>query len=136
MKYYVVPKKHQNSDMCWRYALACLLEINPQKVPNFVTEKSIEDTDRTRKWLREKFKKSMVYLPINQFMEVDRRFRNNPLGGPDGYSILILSTTLGDAVEHAVIAKDGKFHYDPNPSSDMNEFKHPIGFCVVHNLDP
>ena len=87
----------------------------------------------TRKWLKKKFKKGIVYIPYNCFLETSK-YRDNPRGGPDGYSIMILST-VDDDITHAVIAKDGKFCHDPNDTPDrQGEFKVPVGFCIIYKL--
>ena len=131
MTFYKVPRHHKKAGQCWRYALACILNMSPKKVPNFVRNNSKDDDDRTRKWLKT-HNKSMVYLPINLFMEVGIN-RANPLGGPDGYSIMIITTT-DPKEDHAVIAKDGKFCYDPNTASISEDFQHPIGFYLIHDV--
>ena len=131
MRCYKMTKKDMTRGLCWKYALACLLGISPKKIPNFVTNNNNnDDIGNTRKWLKKKFKKTLVYIPINQFMESSKK-RENPCGGPDGYSIMIISSTDND-IEHAVIAKDGKFFFD-SCDSDHNTFTHPTGFFVMYN---
>jgi hypothetical protein len=133
MKFYKMKKKDRTKGVCWKYALACVLGISPEKVPNFVKKNSKDDSGRTREWLKRKFNKSMVYVPIRCFMETSTE-KNNPCGGPDGYSIMILSTNEED-VDHAVIAKDGKFFYDPNDEfGGESIFLHPTGYCIIYNL--
>lgn len=75
----------------------------------------------------------MVYLPFNCFLETAAD-TDNPKGGPDGYSIMILDTT-DDDVTHAVIAKDGRFIHDPNDGPGrQTELNYPVGFCIVYDL--
>lgn len=133
MKFYRMTPLDQTKGLCWKYAMACILNISPKKVPCFVSDDSVDDMNRTRKWLRNKFNKSIVYIPINCFFETSVE-KNNPCGGPDGYSIMILGTNE-ENVEHAVIAKDGRFFYDPNDYPGRETlFTCPIGFCVIYNL--
>jgi hypothetical protein len=132
MKPYKMPAKDMLKGICWKYAIACILEISPKKVPNFVTKKSMDDVERTRKWLIEKHKKSIVWMPMHLFLESACRNRENPRGGPDGYSIIIIDTVNDDST-HAAIAKDGKLCFNPC-DNEYTEFKHPIGFYIIHDL--
>ena len=132
MKQYKMPQKDMAKGLCWKYALACILEIHPSKVPNFVTDKSKDDNDRTRAWLRKKFNKSILYIPINAFYESEDSDRRNPMGGPEGYSILEIETEDENS-NHVAIAKDGKFFFN-SCNNEWKIFKHPIGFYIIHDL--
>lgn len=117
--------------VCWKFALACMLGVKPKYVPHFVTDKSVDYMQDTRVWLAKKHKKGLVYIPINQFMETFG-IRQNPTGGPDGYSIMSLSTDDADT-NHVVIAYDGKLFHDPC-ESDLNTFRVPLGYFVLYDL--
>jgi hypothetical protein len=133
MKFHIMPEKHQSKGLCWKYAIACVLGVNPKQVPDFMRDSIDDGMAATRKWLKKKYNKGMVYVPYNCFLETNTS-RDNPPGGPDGYSIMILET-VEEGITHAVVAKDGKFIHDPNdfPGREK-EFKHPVGFCIFYNL--
>lgn len=131
MKFHKMPERHQFKGLCWKYALACILNIHPKRVPDFMSDHIKDSMDRTRKWLKKKFNKGMVYVPFNCFLE-QCDDTDNPKGGPDGYSIMIVDTVEDDTT-HAVIAKDGKFIHDPNPGVG-DKLKYPVGFCIVYDL--
>ena len=44
-------------DTCWPDCLACILEVSPSRVPDFVKLYKHEYMDCSRKWLEENFKK-------------------------------------------------------------------------------
>lgn len=119
--------------VCWQYALACLLDIHPTKVPNFPKGKNRHQFDSTRQWLKSKFNKGLVYIPINNFAEARRNHRYNCLGGPEGYSILNYGTNSVEET-HAIIAKDGKYYFDPNDRVDHNTLTSPLGFFIIYDL--
>lgn len=132
MKRYKMPKKDMLKGVCWKYALACMLEIPPKRVPNFVTPKCKDPDDQTRLWLKTKFNKGMVYIPINQFLEAEDSNRRNPRGGPSGYSIIIIDTN-DEKVVHSAIALDGILCFD-SCDSDKDTFTTPLGFYVIYDL--
>lgn len=132
MKRYKMPKKVMTKGLCWKYALACILEVHPKGVPNFVTNKSKDDDDRTRAWLKRKFKKGLIYIPINEFLESRDHGRNNPRGGPEGYSIMVIETT-DEKTDHVVIALNGIMCFNPC-DNDHDDFLHPVGFYVIYDL--
>lgn len=128
MKFYSMPESDQFKGVCWKYALACMLGVNPKKVPHLAFG---DMYGKTRKWLKEKHKKGIAYIPINQFME-NAKLKYNPHGGPDGYSIMMVETTT-DNLNHVVIAKDGKFCFDPG-DIEKESITHPVGFFVLYDL--
>jgi hypothetical protein len=133
MKFHKMPPKHQTKGLCWKYALACILNVNPSKVPDLMRDDIEDGMAATRKWLQKKFNKGIVYVPLSCFLETGEE-KENPCGGPDGYTIMVLKTTEED-VEHAVIAKDGKFCHDPNDVPHRErEFTHLAGFCIIYDL--
>ena len=129
---YKMSEKDMSKGICWKYAIACILGVNPSKIPNFVTDKSTDDVERTRTWLKKKYKKTIIWLPINLFLESECKDRENPRGGPDGYSIIIIDT-IKDNTTHAAIAKDGRLFFNScdNPNT---EFTHPVGFYIIYDL--
>ena len=131
-KYMMTPRDKSRS-LCWPYALACILSIHPSKVPVFSKRKQGHQIDETREWLKEKFNKSIVFVPINCFAEASKYHRNNERGGPSGYTILAYSTSDPD-IDHVVIAKDGKYYYDPNDEVAYQDLQTPIGFYVIYDL--
>lgn len=133
MKFHEMPERDQTKGLCWKYALACILNIHPKKVPDLMADHIEDGMESTRKWLKKKFNKGIVYVPFHCFLETGDE-RENPRGGPDGYTIMVLDTTE-EGMTHAVVAKDGKFIHDPNniPGRQV-EFTHPIGFCIIYNL--
>lgn len=132
MKPYKMSEKDMTKGICWKYALACMLNVKPSKVPSFLDEDSSNMEDRTRVWLQKKHKKSLVYLPINLFFESTDENRFNARGGPEGFSIMLLETT-DENVNHVVIAKDGKYFFNPC-DNDFREFTTPLGFYIVYDL--
>ena len=133
MKFHIMPAKHQTKGLCWKYAIACVLGISPKRVPDLMRDDIKDGMAETRKWLKKRFNKGMVYVPYNCFLETNTA-RDNPLGGPDGYSIMILETVEED-ITHAVVAKDGKFIHDPNQAPGREkDFKYPVGFCIFYPL--
>ena len=128
MKPYKMPEKDRTKGVCWRYALACILEVNPKKIPDFVHKHPEKYLLKTREWLDEKYGKGMVFIPINQFMETSHRF--NPSGGPLGHSIMIIDTKDEDE-NHAVIAFNGCLLFDP-AENDHDFFTVPLGFFVIY----
>jgi hypothetical protein len=133
MTKYQMTERDKSRGVCWQYALACLLDIKPTKVPNFPKHKTGHQADATRKWLADKFNKGLVFVPINWFAESKKYHRYNERGGPSGYSILIFDTNK-ETDTHAIIAKDGKYYYDPNDDVDHNDLTVPLGFFLVYDL--
>jgi hypothetical protein len=112
--------------------LACVLGISPKKVPDFVNHKKGDDyVIKTRDWLRKKFNKSIVYIPVNQFMETSK-IKYNPIMGPEGYSIMVIKTA-SEGTDHAVVAFHGGVIHDPTPL-ECTDFIAPAGFFVIYDL--
>src|SRR5258708_6764173 len=112
MKTYVTGTK----DTCWRDCLACILEINPKRVPNFVKVYGSKYMDFTRDWLKDNFKKGLVYIPARCFMATSA-MRDNPPMGPSGYSIAHLSMVEQESM-HVSIAYEGGIVYDNGESRE------------------
>ena len=120
-------------DTCWTDSLACILEVRPDKVPKFVKVYKNQYMDFTRKWLKEKFRKGIVYVPAKAFMETSGIRLNGPIG-PEGYSIGHLSM-VDDKSNHAVVCFNGGVYYD-NASSREEEYGTMMGFFVIYDLEP
>jgi hypothetical protein len=127
-----MPEPDRYKGVCWKYALACMLEIKPSKVPHFVTPKRDNWPEDTRRWLEKYHKKGLVYVTANQFLETCEPYFN-PSGGPDGYSIIVLSSRIEEEENHAAIALDGKLFFDPC-ETDCNDLGYVIGYFVLYDL--
>lgn len=128
MKRYTTDTK----DTCWPDCLACILEVRPEKVPNFVKLYGHEYMNYTREWLRENFGKGIVYVPAGMFMET-ARMRNNPPIGPMGYSIVHLAMVNPSAM-HVAVGFNGGILWDNGDSREF-EYKHIEGYFVIYDLE-
>ncbi len=129
MKKYITGAKNT----CWRDCIACMLEIKPERVPNFVKLYGDAYMDETRKWLKTKFGKGLVYIPTKEFMELGESPRNNPPIGPDGYSIGLLSM-INDRYTHVVICWGGAPIWDNGDDRHM-EYDLLGGYFVIYDID-
>lgn len=118
---------------CWRDAIACILEVHPKKVPHFVKEYGDNYMDVTRLWLRENFKKGLVYIPSREFMETNKIRNNGPIG-PEGYSIGLLNMVSAGS-NHVVICYNGGVIWD-NGDDRHSEYDALGGYFVIYDLDP
>lgn len=123
----------ETKDTCWTDCLACMLEIPPKHVPKFVKEFGNKYMDVTRVWLRDNFKKGIVYIPARAFMETGLIRQNGPIG-PEGYSIAHLSM-VDDKSMHVAIAFNGGIIYD-NGDSREDEYGTIQGYFVIYDLEP
>ena len=117
---------------CWRDCLGCILEVEPERVPDFLKLYGANKyMDKTREWLREEWGKAMVCVHVNNFMETGK-IRHNPIIGPDGYSIGMMGMiTSGD--NHAVICKDGVVFYD-NDCERNHEYEGLMSYFIIYDL--
>lgn len=129
MKKYVTDTR----DTCWTDCIACMLEINPVRVPKFVTLYRGKYMDMTRDWLKENFNKGLVYIPAKAFMETSALRQNSPMG-PTGYSIGHLSM-VDDHSMHVVVCYNGGVLWD-NGDSREEEYGTMQGFFVMYDLEP
>ena len=129
MKKYVT----DTQDTCWTDCLACILEVKPERVPKFVKLYGNKYMDVTRVWLKENFRKGLVYVPARCFMETSGIRQNGPIG-PEGYSIAHLSM-VDDRSRHVAIAFNGGILYD-NGDSREEEYGTILGFFVMYDLEP
>lgn len=128
MKKYVTDTK----DTCWTDCLACILEVHPKKVPLFVKLYGNKYMDFTRDWLKDNFKKGLVYVPARCFMETSE-MRDNPPIGPSGYSIAHLSMVDKNSM-HVAIAYNGGIVYD-NGESREDEYGVIQGYFVLYDIE-
>lgn len=119
-------------DTCWKDSIACILEINPRYVPDFVKLYKGQYLDETRKWLAEKYGKGLVYIPSKNFMETGET-RNNPPVGPSGFSIGLLSM-VDDTAYHALICFNGGVIWD-NGDDRSQEYNIIMGYYVIYDLE-
>lgn len=120
-------------DTCWTDCLACMLEVDPKKVPKFVKDYGNAYMDETRKWLADNFHKGIVYIPSRSFMETCK-MRNNPPIGPAGFSIAHLSM-VDERSMHVAIAFNGGILWD-NGDSREDEYGTIQGYFVLYDLEP
>lgn len=120
-------------DTCWTDCLACMLEIDPKKVPKFVKQYGNAYMDETRRWLAENFSKGIAYIPSRCFMETCK-MRNNPPIGPAGFSIAHLSM-VDERSMHVAIAFNGGILWD-NGDSREDEYGTIQGYFILYDLEP
>ena len=129
MKKYVT----ETTDTCWPDCIACLLEVKPERVPNFVKLYRGKYMDMTRLWLKENFRKGLVYIPARAFMETGVLRQNNPIG-PEGYSMGHMTMVDGRAM-HVVICYNGGVLYD-NGEDRSAEYGQIEGYFVIYDIEP
>jgi len=121
-------------DTCWRDCLACILEVNPVKVPNFVKLYKADYMSRTRAWLDETYNKGLVYIPAKNFMETGALTFNSPVG-PSGYSMGYM-TMVDKECSHVVICFNGGVLYDNGEDGERNQEYDTIkGYFVLYDLE-
>jgi hypothetical protein len=123
----------KTKDTCWRDCLACLLEIKPGRVPDFVKLYGDSYMEETRKWLKEEWNRGLVYIPVNAFMETGTKIRQNGPIGPDGFSIGYMNMVEED-IAHAVVCFNGGVCWDNGQNRAM-EYSHISGYFVIYDLD-
>ena len=123
------------ADTCWKDSIACVLEIDPKDVPDFVKKSNGDFVIKTREWLKKKFNKGIVYMASRNFMETGST-KYNPSVGPEGYSIGNLTMLNGINEDgHAVVCYDGKIVWD-NGSDRSEEYGLLIGYFIIYDLSP
>lgn len=120
-------------DTCWNDSLACLLEIPPKRVPNFLKLYRKEYMEKTREWLADNFGKGLVFIPARAFMETGKTRYNSPIG-PTGLSIIIFNIIRSEK-RHAAIAYNGGVLWD-NGDSREDEYENVVGYFVLYDLHP
>ena len=118
---------------CWKDAIGCILEVHPKKIPHFVKEYGDKYMDVTRLWLRENFKKGLVFIPSREFMETGKMRNNGPIG-PEGYSIGVLDM-VSVSTDHVVICFNGGIVWD-NGEDRHAEYNALGGYFVLYDLEP
>ncbi len=119
-------------DTCWKDSIACILNVNPKYVPDFVKKGGNNFIILTKSWLEKNYNKSILFIPANQFMETGPVRYNNPIG-PSGFSIGYISM-LNPSAHHAVICFNGGIVFDNNNPSIFNEYKSIEGFFIIYPL--
>jgi hypothetical protein len=128
MKPYITTTKNT----CWRDSLACLLEIDPKFVPDFVNRYGDRYMDKTREWLKKEYGKGLVYISAAAFMETGD-VRQNASIGPDGYSIAYMEM-VDDAFAHALVCFNGGVFWD-NGDERHEEYRYIKGFYIIYDLE-
>ena len=94
-------KGHGN---CFQCALASILELKPETVPDFCNEYGDEWHEEVVKWLNQYGLSLITIEPRNKKLD-DYKLKN---------CILLVCVKNDDDVNHAVIYKNGKIIHDPN----------------------
>lgn len=126
------PFTTNTKDTCWKDSLACLLELEPRRVPDFVKLYGDSYMDKTREWLKEKWDKGLIYVPANAFMETGTKMRQNGPIGPEGFSIGYMNM-VDDSNAHAVVCFNGGVFWDNGDNRAM-EYSHISGYYVIYDL--
>lgn len=130
MKTYIT----ENMDgTCWRDCIACILEIDPGRVPDFVKRYGDMYIEKTHEWLERRFGKGLVYVPTKNFMELGE-IKFNQSGGPRGYSIGYLTMVSSPDSSHAVVCRDGKITWD-NGDDRHEEYDVLVGYFIIYDLE-
>lgn len=108
---------------CFSTCLACILELDPSNLPNFIGDFPEDWLDRLTAWL----------APMNLgVVFLDETERSSFY--PPGYSIM--SCTMVDgANRHCVVARDGEMVWDPSPK-DRKILISGQAWTVLSVLDP
>jgi hypothetical protein len=124
----------KTENTCWRDCLGCILEINPSKIPNFVKEYKNDYMEETRIWLKDKYGKGLVYVPIREFMESNSdKLHFNSSIAPVGYSIGYMSL-VDKKSSHVIICKDGMVEWD-NGDDRHDEYDVLKGYFIIYDLE-
>lgn len=88
--------------------------------------------NKTRDWLKGKFKKGLVYIPVRHFMETGKLRFNAPMG-PSGFSIGYMDMVDGEA-SHAVVCFNGGVLWD-NGDDRSDEYHTIQGYFIIYDLE-
>jgi hypothetical protein len=102
---------------CLQAALASVLELDLEDVPNFA-EYGNRFWPEVWKWLAER---NIVMLSIN----------NNPLG----YHLMTVKSPRIEGLNHALVCLDGKPIHDPHPEGNC-QHNGVVSYDVLYPLDP
>lgn len=96
---------------CYRTCIACLLNLQPQKVPHFAEmfEHHGLETLFDRMWLRETMKMDMINVPYNCSLEQLYGMQKHLNNGV----YYILGGTSKNNTGHSVICVDDRIEWDP-----------------------
>lgn len=104
MKPHYQTKWGEGKGNCFQYALASILELEPETVPDFCNEYEDEWHEETIKWLKQ-YNLSCVSLAVHNKELNDYCLKD---------CILLVCVKNDNNVNHAVIYKNGKVIHDPN----------------------
>lgn len=93
----------KNKGNCFQYAVASILELNPDDVPDFCNLYQDDWHEQFVKWLNQ-FGLSSVSIQINN-TDVDYCFKD---------CLLLMCVENDDGVNHAAIYKNKELTHDPN----------------------
>lgn len=124
---------------CFQACIASLFELPIEVVPDFVNEYDLAWLGQFDSWL----------APMNLLASCHAAAIPNSVGcaedlstqfglgaSPKGYAIATIRLIGGSGRLHAVIYKDGKFLWDPNPERDVNRRFNIRMWTVLQVLDP
>lgn len=110
------PKNGQYGD-CFRTAIACLLDIEPESVPHFcenggnAEDGAFKNADE---WLRERHGLCLAAVPMVGEIEVKDALKHAGFWLRDCHYLLVGQSKTG--CNHNVICKNGKVVHDPAPT--------------------
>lgn len=108
---------------CFSTCLACILELDPSIVPNFIGDFPDDWLQRLQAWLEP--------MNIGVVVVVDT---GRSSFYPSGYSIMSC-LMVGGSNRHCVVAKDGEVVWDPSPK-DRQIYISGLAWTVLSILDP
>lgn len=121
----------QVGNQCWRYALAHLLQVKPARVPDFSKNNDPDFVIKTRKWLN-KYNKTILYVPSDEFYEKNEKIKYNPPEFPEGDCLACAEAIVDGKVEyHACLLRDG--YQLEHPDSEI-EITNVLGYFVIYDL--
>lgn len=118
----------QRSDDCWRTALANFLQVSPKKIPHFIKKFDTTWIQETRKWLKKKHKKSIIYVPadIVEFHDWNGKSSSYPMGR----CIVIVGFNNNDRATHALLINNGKL-LQKHP---IQKYDKVLGYFFIYDL--
>jgi hypothetical protein len=107
MKQHYQTKWKEGKGNCFQYAVASILELEPEDVPDFCNEYNETDTqwhEEFSKWLRQFGLSAISVEPLSK--KLDAYYYKD--------CTLLVCVKNDDGVNHAAIYKNGKLIHDPN----------------------
>lgn len=117
--------KQKKSD-CWRVSLANYLQISKNKVPDFVNEFPTDWVRATRDWLKEKYKKTILYITS----EVMETHAYNKLSNPPGKCIVQVQDNLDTENTHAIFMYRGLLLQN----HAVDKYDKVLGYFIIYDL--